>query len=221
MEKLNEITRQVKSGAGEMQKESGDVIREGKNLATAAAEISSGVLEITSRAGQVGGSVDHLKQIGGKNKANIDALNKAVDRFAVSSQFYRWDDSFVTNVKLIDARHKRLFEAINRLLDACQQGKGREELAKSLAFLSNYTVKHFSEEEVLQKKYGYPEIEGHHKLHEAFKKTVRELAEELETKGASEALIERLKKEVGGWLVIHVKQVDIKMAEILRSNGAE
>jgi hemerythrin len=164
--------------------------------------------------------VNHLREIGNKNRDNIDTLGRAVSRFMVSSKFYRWDDSFVSGIRLIDARHKRLFEAVNRLIDACEQGKGKEELAKSLTFLSNYTVKHFSEEEALQLKYGYAEYPAHHQLHEDFKKTVQEFSAELDSKGASEELIERLKKEVGGWLVTHVKVVDLKMAAIIRKNGA-
>jgi methyl-accepting chemotaxis protein len=221
VEKLNEITRKVKSSAGEMRQESGEVIREGKNLETAAAEISAGVGEIAARTNQVNDSVLRLREIGGKNRANLEVLNRAVSPFRVSSSFYSWDDSFVSDVWLIDARHKRLFEAINRLIDACEQGAGREALAASLQFLSNYTVKHFSEEEELQQKFGYPDYPAHYQLHENFKKTVRDFSLELETRGASEALIERLKKEVGGWLVNHVKLVDIKMASIIRGNGAE
>jgi hemerythrin-like metal-binding protein len=220
VERLNEITRRVKSSAGAMQEESGEVIREGKNLKTAAAEISSGVNEIASRAGMVNRSVERLREIGNKNRNNIEDLGKAVSHFMISSKFYRWDDSFVSGVRLIDARHKRLFEAVNRLIDACEQGKGKEELAKSLTFLSNYTVKHFSEEEALQQKYGYAEYPEHRQLHEGFKETVREFAAELDSKGPSEELIERLKREVGGWLITHVKVVDLKMAAIIRANGA-
>jgi hemerythrin-like metal-binding protein len=221
VEKLNEITGRVKTGAANMQKESADVIREGKNLTTAAAEISSGVSEIASRVDQVNGSVERLREIGGKNRANLDVLGKAISHFTISTKFYNWDDSFVSGVRLIDARHQRLFEAINRLLDACEQRKGREDLAQGLAFLANYTVKHFSEEEELQKKYGYTEIEGHHGLHEGFKQAVRDLTEELKANGPSDEFISRLKKEVGDWLVTHVKVVDIKMAQILKANGAE
>ncbi|MDR0389184.1 MAG: bacteriohemerythrin [Spirochaetaceae bacterium] len=221
MERLNEITRRVKSSAGDMQEESGDVIREGKNLKTAAAEISSGVSEIASRAGMVNESVEHLREIGNKNRNNIDALGRAISGFMISSKFYQWDDSFVSGVRLIDARHKRLFEAVNRLIDACEQGKGKEELVKSLTFLSNYTVKHFSEEEALQIKYGYTEYPAHHQIHEDFKKTVQNFAAELDSKGPSEELIEKLKKEVGGWLVTHVKVVDLKMAAIIKTKGAE
>jgi hemerythrin-like metal-binding protein len=219
LERLNEITLRVKTGAGEMQKESKAVIQEGKNLETAAAEISSGVTEIASRAGQVNGSVEHLREIGGKNRSNIETLGRAISQFTISSKFYRWDDSFVTGIKLIDARHQRLFEAVNRLLDACDQGKGEEELAKSLAFLSAYTVKHFSEEEALQRKHGYPEYQAHRQLHENFKKTVQLCADELQSRGPSGEMLERLKKEVGGWLVTHVKVVDIKLAAFLKSAG--
>jgi hemerythrin-like metal-binding protein len=220
LEKLNEITRTVKTGTGEMRERSREVIREGKNLETAAAEISSGVSEIASGTGLVNNSVEHLREIGNKNRDNIDILGGAVSSFMISSEFYRWDDSFVSGVRLIDARHKRLFEAINRLIDACEQGKGKEELAKSLMFLSDYTIKHFSEEEALQQKYGYGEYPAHHQLHENFKKTVRDFAAELDSNGPSEELVERLKKEVGGWLITHVKAVDLKMAAIIKANGA-
>ncbi|MDR2210802.1 MAG: bacteriohemerythrin [Spirochaetaceae bacterium] len=220
VERLNEITRRVKSSAGDMQKESGAVIQEGKNLKTAAAEISSGVSEIASRAGQVNDSIGRLREIGEKNRNNINTLGEAVSKFMISTTFYRWDSSFVSGVRIVDARHKRLFEAINRLIDACEQGKGQEELTKSLAFLSNYTVKHFSEEEELQQKYGYSEYPAHRELHEGFKRTVKDFAAELDAKGPSEELINRLKKEVGGWLVTHVKVVDLKMAEIIKAHGA-
>jgi hemerythrin-like metal-binding protein len=220
LEKLNEITRTVKTGTGEMQGKSREVIREGKNLETAAAEISSGVSEIASRTGMVNDSVEHLREIGDKNRNNIDTLGKAVSPFMISSEFYRWDDSFASGIRLIDSRHKRLFEAINRLIDACEQGKGKEELAKSLMFLSNYTVKHFSEEEALQQKYGYTGYPAHRQLHENFKKTVGDFAAELDSNGPSEELVERLKKEVGDWLVTHVKAVDLKVTAILKANGA-
>jgi methyl-accepting chemotaxis protein len=220
LEKLNEITRKVKTGTGEMQEQSREVIREGRNLETAAAEISSGVSEIASRTDQVNGSVEHLRKIGNKNRDNVEALGRAVSHFVISSEFYRWDDSFVSGVRLIDIRHKRLFETVNRLIDACEQGKGKEELVKSLAFLSDYTVKHFAEEEALQQKYGYAEYPAHREIHEAFKKTVGAFAAELELQGPSEELVERLKREVGGWLVTHVKVVDLKMAAAIKANGA-
>ncbi|MDR2080157.1 MAG: bacteriohemerythrin [Treponema sp.] len=219
LEQLNEITRRVKTGAGEMQKESRGVIQEGKNLEVAAADISKGVTEIASGIVHVNNAVEHLREIGGKNRHNIETLGNAISRFAISSRYYQWDDSFVTGVKLIDARHIRLFETVNRLLDACDQGKGQEELAKSLAFLTEYTIKHFSEEEALQQKYGYPEYQAHRQIHEDFKKAVGEFAQELKAKGPSQAMLEQIKTQVGGWLVTHIKVMDAKLGAFLKSVG--
>ncbi|MDR0710091.1 MAG: bacteriohemerythrin [Spirochaetaceae bacterium] len=220
MEKLNDITRRVQTGAGKMRKACGAVIEERKNLETAAAEISEGVSEIASKIGEVNEAMEHLREAGGKNIRNVETLGKAVSQISISSNYYQWDNSFVTGIKLIDARHKRLFEMVNRLLDACDQGRGQTELAKSLDFLVNYTVKHFSEEEALQRQYGFPGFEGHRQLHENFKKTVGEFGRELKTRGPSQEMLERIKTQVGGWLVTHVKSVDSKMAASLKSAGA-
>jgi methyl-accepting chemotaxis protein len=131
LEKLNDITRRVQAGAGEMQKECGAVIQEGKNLETASAEISEGVTEIASKTGEVNNAVERLREIGGKNIRNIETLGKAISQINISSKYYKWDDSFVTGIKLIDIRHKRLFETVNRLLDACDQGRGRRNCQKA------------------------------------------------------------------------------------------
>jgi methyl-accepting chemotaxis protein len=220
LDRLNDITRQVKAGAGEMQRESREVIQEGKNLDAAAEEISWGIEEIAARTTQVDTAVENLRETAGLNRSNVEAFGKAISRFTISSEFYKWNDSYVAGVKLMDARHKRLFEAVNRLLDACEQGKGKEELKNSLDFLTAYTVKHFSEEEALQKKYHYPEYQSHYQIHENFKKTVQVCAEALDAQGPTEAMLESLKKEVGDWLVNHVAKVDIKMAAYLKSAGA-
>jgi methyl-accepting chemotaxis protein len=219
LENLNDITRRVQTGAGEMQKECGAVIQEGKNLETAALEIAEVVTEIAAKTEDVDNTVERLREIGGKNIRNIETLGKAISQISISSKYYKWDDSFVTGVKLIDARHMRLFEMVNRLLDACDQGRGQDELAKSLSFLINYTVKHFSEEEALQQQYAYPGFQEHRRIHENFKKTVGKFAQELNSQGPSQAMLEQIKTQVGGWLVTHVKSEDIKMAAFLTSAG--
>jgi hemerythrin len=164
--------------------------------------------------------VDRLREISKKNIHNIETLGKAVSQISISSKYYKWDDSFVSGIKVIDVRHMRLFETVNRLLDACDQGRGQEELKKSLDFLINYTVKHFSEEEALQRQYGYPGFQAHRQIHENFKKTVGEFVRELNFQGPSQEMLEQIKTKVGEWLVTHVKAEDIKMAAFLKSAGA-
>ena len=47
---------------------------------------------------------------------------------------YSFDKSLETGNILIDNQHKELIDAINNLLDACGQGKGRDEIKIPLIF---------------------------------------------------------------------------------------
>jgi hemerythrin-like metal-binding protein len=124
---------------------------------------------------------------------------------------YVWDDSVKTGHDLIDEQHKQLFAAVNSLIKTCKEGKGNEELTKSLNFLSDYTIKHFFDEEQLQQEFSYPDYPGHKKLHDDFKATVRDMKIRLIMKGASEELINEVRFNIGDWLVTHIKGNDIKL----------
>jgi methyl-accepting chemotaxis protein len=220
IEKLNEITRKVKTGAAEMLSGSVEIIEEGKNLEQATADISARVEEIAGRIDRVNSSVGRLNELNGKNKKNLSALSASVLRFNVARQYFVWDYSIATEVPLIDQRHKRLFEAINRLMDACAQGTGQTELKKSLDFLMDYTVKHFDEEEKIQLEYNYPDYPAHRKVHEAFKETVRSLSRDLIAKGISDELIRRVKTEAGDWLLKHITIMDLKLGKFIKEADA-
>jgi hemerythrin len=130
---------------------------------------------------------------------------------------YTWTTAIAVGYELIDEQHKTLFEAINSFLSACEQGGGRDEVQKSLRFLSDYTIKHFSDEEAIQQKFKYPDYENHRKYHETCKAVVRELSHELILKGPSDALIKDVQVRVGDWLVEHIKVQDVKLGAYIRS----
>ncbi|GHU12873.1 hypothetical protein FACS1894161_2000 [Spirochaetia bacterium] len=134
---------------------------------------------------------------------------------------YVMDSSFLTGCDPVDSQHEQLFKAINSLLDACKKGTDREGLKKSLDFLSDYTVKHFFDEEQLLKKNGFTDFAGHHQYHEAFKKTVRDLAHEFILKGASESLVKDVEKKIGGWLIEHIKGQDFRWAKELKDKAPD
>jgi methyl-accepting chemotaxis protein len=134
---------------------------------------------------------------------------------------YTLDSSFLTGCELVDGQHGQLFDAINGLVDAYEQNKGGEELQKSLNFLSDYTVKHFFDEEQLLKKYGFTGLANHHQYHETFKKTVQDLAHEFILKGASQHLVQDVEKKIGNWLVEHIKGQDFLWAKELKTAAPE
>lgn len=130
---------------------------------------------------------------------------------------YTFDKILETGNALIDSQHKELINATNRLLSACAVGKGRAEIESTLKFLNSYIVKHFGDEEALQLKYKYPDYQVHRKLHEEFKSTVREIVSEYERTGASITLVSKVNNAVGGWLITHIKTIDRKLAEYIRT----
>ncbi|MDR1239688.1 MAG: hemerythrin family protein [Treponema sp.] len=133
---------------------------------------------------------------------------------------YVWDESVRTGHDMIDEQHKQLFAAINHLLKACQENKGKDELTQSLNFLNDYTIRHFFDEEQVQRKCNYPDYPRHKKLHDDFKATVRDLKVQLIMKGPSEALINEVRSKIGDWLVTHIKGNDIKLAAYVEQQSS-
>jgi len=134
---------------------------------------------------------------------------------------YTLDDSFLTGCELIDGQHGQLIKAVNALLDTCEEGKGGEELTKSLEFLNQYTINHFFDEEQLLKKHNYTDFYHHHQYHESFTKKVRDFSRQYALEGSSDDLIEKMEKQLGSWLVEHIKGQDFRWAEELRKKAPE
>jgi hemerythrin len=125
--------------------------------------------------------------------------------------FTTWTDDLVTGSDVIDDQHKQLVDAVNNLFDAQRSGKGQREVQRTLNFLLEYTVKHFSDEEALQEEYGYPGYAAHKQIHTEFKAIAQELAQEYQGK-PSDALIKHITTVVGRWVIHHIKDEDKKMA---------
>jgi len=132
---------------------------------------------------------------------------------------YTWTQELATGVESIDDQHKQLFKAINDLLEACFSGTGHTKLDSTVQFLIDYTEKHFSDEEKLQQQYNYPKYPHHKKLHDAFDRTVREIADQLKKEGANAALLRKVNSSIGDWLVNHIKDEDKLFAAHIRESG--
>jgi hemerythrin len=132
---------------------------------------------------------------------------------------YTFTPDLVTGNNLIDSQHKELIKAIDDLINACNSGKGRSQLEPTLKFLSDYTNKHFGDEEKLQQQYKYPDYVNHKKLHDGFKLTVKNLSDELRKEGATVPLVGKVNAQIGGWLITHIKREDVKVAAHIKTVG--
>lgn len=119
-----------------------------------------------------------------------------------------WKEDLAIGVDQIDSQHKELLGRIDGLFEACNKGKGKEEVTKVIDYLEDYVVTHFSDEEALQRKYGYPEYNSHKMLHTQFIKDFGTLKQSLDKEGVTPSLIIRMNKLLIDWLLNHIKKTD-------------
>jgi hemerythrin len=130
--------------------------------------------------------------------------------------FFEWDDSLAVGVERIDQQHRELFEAINRLLDAMKERRGKEEAGRCLSFLADYVERHFGEEEQLMARRAYPARDAHLAQHAAFRASFKDLAVDLVRDGPSSELAVRVQTQVGEWLRKHIRTIDVQLGRFLQ-----
>ena len=134
-----------------------------------------------------------------------------------SSMRYELTKDLLTGNALIDSEHKQLFDAINALLDACAQGKGRDSLPKTGQFLNSYVAKHFSDEEQLQVSSKYPGYPAHKTFHDGYKRKLQDATDSLLRDGATVRALGEI-NQLAGILISHIRTEDRKLAQHLHSN---
>jgi len=130
-----------------------------------------------------------------------------------------WSPELATGNAIIDSQHKQLFEAASALFSACQIGKERQEVERTMEVLAQYTIQHFADEEALQQKCGYPHYPAHKQLHDDFKITVQALAQKMSRQDLTADFISEVYITIGEWLLSHFKGEDLKMAKYIQGKA--
>ncbi|CAK0762383.1 Hemerythrin [Gammaproteobacteria bacterium] len=130
-----------------------------------------------------------------------------------------WSQELSVGIPSIDEQHKKLVAILNRLSSAME--KGMEDYAMIGVFedLLAYTVEHFTYEEELFAKCGYPATEAHTHKHEALKAQVLSLKARMHT-GDFMLDIEAL-SFLKDWLGNHIMKSDKAYAPFLISAGVQ
>jgi hemerythrin len=103
-------------------------------------------------------------------------------------------------VPKIDEQHKELFVQAEKLLDRSQQ----QRIPETLEFLKNYVVRHFTDEEALQRRSQYPKSAFHHNLHVDFVNKYKKLYEEFKASGEKLSVVLAINSLVVNWLKDHI-----------------
>lgn len=127
-----------------------------------------------------------------------------------------WNEDLAVGVESIDDQHKELFNRFNRLLEACSNGSGTDEIGSILFFLDEYVQVHFRDEEKLQIAHAFPEYPAHHEQHRIFISKLESFKSEMLSSGATLSLTIATNTLLIDWLVNHISKMDRRVGEFIR-----
>lgn len=114
-----------------------------------------------------------------------------------------WRQGFKVNIEQVDDEHQHLFTLVKALnLDSVQQ---------TVEELLDYVVVHFSNEQALMEKSGYPAFEQHLKLHEDFAGHVADFLGSGDS--WTEERVQELRRFLNKWLVGHIMTHDLRFGK--------
>jgi hemerythrin len=130
-----------------------------------------------------------------------------------------WGEHLATGITEVDDQHRELVKRLNAFLDACDAGKGKEDLIGMLQFLDDYVVIHFRTEERLQELHGYHGRARHREYHRGFIRQITELKRKFILEGPTPALVKEINRTLVGWLLEHISEKDREFATAIKGKG--
>lgn len=130
-----------------------------------------------------------------------------------------WKEGFSVGDATIDEQHKTLLEQLARLEDQVMEHAPAEVIEGSLGFLGHYIGWHLDHEERYMREHGYPELEAHLKLHDAFRRQYARLRETFLKGGATPGLGLTVRIFLKDWWVGHILIEDKAYYRFIAENG--
>lgn len=121
-------------------------------------------------------------------------------------EYIKWKDDLSVGLESIDTQHKELFHLINAFYNRIVEKTGKDSIMKAIIDMENYTIEHFSFEEMMMKRAGYPNIQEHIKEHEKFRETVADFRKRYE--GGRLLLSLEVTGFVKNWISSHIMKTD-------------
>lgn len=138
-----------------------------------------------------------------------------------------WKEKYRIGVDLIDEQHQELFDRVSRFIQTVQhEGDWSTKLQmvkETLAFMKDYVITHFQDEEEYQQEIDYPDYPQHKAVHDRFKEEVDEYARRFNEEAYHQELVQEFAGKLMAWLIHHVGSMDQKMGAYVKhmKGGAE
>lgn len=128
-----------------------------------------------------------------------------------------WTPDLSVGVSMLDDQHKLCFEKAEKLFEAGKKHQAKEYIGELLDFLSDYTKKHFGDEEAYMLKIQYPGYPEQKKAHEDFIAQLTKLRKDYEASGGNILVILNANQLVVGWLTTHIATMDKKIGQFAKT----
>lgn len=127
-----------------------------------------------------------------------------------------WSDDLLIYIPEIDIQHKKLLQISQDFYNILTGNLENYKLnmAKILKNLTDYTVYHFSSEEVLLKKYNYPAMATHKMTHDNFVTEVSAQIRRLSSGSIENG--QRFYEYIISWVLTHIAKADKTWANFVR-----
>jgi hemerythrin-like metal-binding protein len=130
----------------------------------------------------------------------------------------QWNRRFETGITRIDAQHKSLFDAVNRLAASLVSEPKAEGVKESLDFLAQYTLDHFQAEEHFMHDMAYPDLDSHMAEHARLMNRVEVLQGRL---AQGQTITRDVTTFYAGWLKHHICGTDMAYVRFMKGRQQE
>ncbi len=126
-----------------------------------------------------------------------------------------WDPIYSVHVEILDAQHRKLFDAVNQLMEVFEIGSG--DFLSVIKDLIDYLSVHFHQEHMVMKNANYPNFLSHSKEHQKFTEKIQEFLKGY--KEGDENLGRNMVVFLKDWVRDHTTKLDVQYGEYLRKNA--
>jgi hemerythrin-like metal-binding protein len=128
-----------------------------------------------------------------------------------------WGQSLMIGNTSMDLEHRLQIGLIHALDEALRAGQPREEVAKILTQLYEYTNAHFLAENLLMRLHAYPEYGAHSDEHDRLVVSLDALRRTFDS-GETAMTLESI-ESLRGWLAVHIQGMDRRLSSYVAENG--
>ena len=130
--------------------------------------------------------------------------------------FVYWTSDLDTGFEDIDEQHRQLVDYTNKLYDA-KEANDKEGIEREFQHLIDYTVEHFSYEEMMLEEAQYRLVEQHRKVHQNFVNRLNTL--QARYHNGDEEAVEEVIGLCEGWLFRHIHINDHGYIDSVKASG--